>query len=87
MLNDELPDAELLDDGEVDGEDEVDPLLPEGEVELLLPDDPELPIEPEDDPDEPEPAAIAALETADSANAKSTALLRTFMKGLLAKKS
>lgn len=80
MLNDvdELP-AEPLEDGE---EDEDDPLLPEGEVALLLPDE-LLPIEPDDE----EPAATAAPETADNANAKSTALLRNFMKRPPCKKS
>lgn len=96
---DALPDAEpeAPDEGLLDGEDEepelpdgedVEPELPDGDV-ALLPADPLLPLDPID-PDELEldfsPAATATPETAERAKAKSTALLRNFMRASLQKK-
>lgn len=77
----------LLDEPDEDGEEPDAPLEDDGEDDeplLIEPDDPEAPVS-----DELEvlllPPAIATPETAERAKAKSTALLRNFMRGLLAK--
>jgi hypothetical protein len=85
----ELDGLEELELGEeLDGEEEVDPELPEGddaEPELLDGEEDEpLLIEPDELPELPEvldlsPAAIATPDTAEKAKAKSTALLRNFI--------
>jgi hypothetical protein len=85
-----LPDAPALEEPELeglelDGEEDVDPELPEGDdAEPALLDgeeDEPLLIEPDELPDEPDlsPAAIATPDTAEKAKAKSTALLRNFI--------
>ena len=76
-LDGDVAEPELLPDGE------VELLLPPapGEAELLLPPAPDvlLPAVPIDESELDPPAATARPDAAERAKAKSTALLRTFM--------